>query len=133
MLITNYIDAQQQQLEIQVVGRIDAANACGVIQHAIVEAYGSEYRRLVLDLRQADFDHSTALFRLHSLLQVFKSVILHKGVRITVLFSLENTEQWMSLDKAEEFDGITMRYFTNREAALHFLGTEDKELPADVH
>ena len=133
MLITNHIDAGQQQLEIRVVGRIDAANACGVIQHAIVEAYGSDYRRMVLDLRRADFDHSASLFRLHSLLQVFQSLILHKGVRITVLFSLEYTEQWMSLDKAEEFDGITMRYFTNREAAVHFLGKEDEKLAADVH
>jgi hypothetical protein len=34
--------------------------------------------------------------------------------------------------KAEEFDGINMRYFTNREAALHFLG-KDEEMCASVH
>jgi hypothetical protein len=132
MNITNHIDTVRQRLEIRVAGRIGAENACGIIQHAIVEAYGSNYREVALDLRQASLDHSTSLFRLHSLLQLFKAIILQKDLRVTVLFSMDNAEQWMYLDKAEEFDGITMRYFTNREAALHFLG-KDEEISTAVH
>jgi hypothetical protein len=132
MNITNHIDSERQRLEIRVTGQIGAENACGIIQHAIVEAYGSNYRELALDLRQAGFDHSTALFRLHSLLQLFKAIILQKDLRVTVLFNVDNAEQWMYLDKAEEFDGITMRYFTNREAALHFLGNGEA-ISAAVH
>ena len=124
MNVTSHIDNLGRKLEIRVGGRIDADNACGIIQHAIVEAYGSEFRELVLDLRGAEFDHKASLFRLHSLLQVFKSVILQKELRVTVLFGWDEAEQWVSLDKAAEFDGITMRYFTNREAALHFLGQD---------
>ncbi len=132
MNITNHIDSEHQRLEIRVAGRIGNENACGIIQHAIVEAYGSNYRELVLDLRQASLDHSTSLFRLHSLLQLFKAIILQKDLRVTVLFSVGNAEQWMYLDKAEEFDGINMRYFTQRESALHFLG-RDEEMCASVH
>ena len=124
MNATSHIDNLGRKLEIRVGGRIGADNACGIIQHAIVEAYGSEFRELVLDLRGAEFDHTASLFRLHSLLQVFKSVILQKELRVTVLFGSDEAEQWVSLDKAAEFDGITMRYFTNREAALHFLGQD---------
>lgn len=124
MNVTSHIDNLGRKLEIRVGGRIGADNACGIIQHAIVEAYGSEFRELVLDLHGAEFDHTASLFRLHSLLQVFKSVILQKELRVTVLFGSDEAEQWVSLDKAAEFDGITMRYFTNREAALHFLGQD---------
>jgi hypothetical protein len=132
MNITNHIDSEHQRLEIRVAGRIGNENACGIIQHAIVEAYGSNYREVALDLRQASFDHSTSLFRLHSLLQLFKAIILQKDLRVTVLFSVGNAEQCMYLDKAEEFDGINMRYFTKRESALHFLG-RDEEVCASVH
>ena len=132
MNITTHNDSEHQRLEIRVAGRIGNENACGIIQHAIVEAYGSNYREVALDLRQASFDHSTSLFRLHSLLQLFKAIIMQKDLRVTVLFSMGNAEQWMYLDKAEEFDGITMRYFTNREAALYFLG-KDEERCASVH
>lgn len=133
MNVTSHIDNLGRKLEIRVGGRIDADNACGIIQHAIVEAYGSEFRELVLDLRRAEFDHTASLFRLHSLLQVFKSVILQKELRVTVLFGSDEAEQWVSLDKAAEFDGITMRYFTNREAALHFLGQDDQPASTAVH
>ena len=132
MNITNHIDSEHQRLEIRVAGRIGNENACGIIQHAIVEAYGSNYREVALDLRQASFAPSTSLFRLHSLLQLFKAIILQKDLRVTVLFSVGNAEQWVYLDKAEEFDGINMRCFTKRESALHFLG-RDEEVCASVH
>jgi hypothetical protein len=132
MQITNHIDSTCQRFEIRVAGKISADNALGIIQHAIVEAYGGDYRELVLDLRQARFDHSATLFRLHSLLQTFKLIILQKNLRITVLFSMDDAEHWMYLDKAEEFEGINMRYFTNREAALHFFGVNEESSTA-VH
>ncbi|MDD2463841.1 MAG: hypothetical protein PHI97_07560 [Desulfobulbus sp.] len=132
MQLFNAIDESGQRLEIQVAGRIGAENACGIIQHAIVEAYGNTYRELVLDLRRAWFDSTDQIFRLHSLLQMFKKVILQRELRITVLFYQDEGEQWMHLDKAEDFDGITLRYFTNREAALLFLGRSSPR-PAAVH
>ena len=129
MHITHQIDDEQQRIEIRVAGRIGAENACGIIQHAIVETYGNAYRELVLDLRQAWFDTSDQLFRLHWLLQMFKKVILQKDLRITVLFQLDEHEQWMCLDKAVDFDGLTLRYFTNRDAALQFLGRRNHPTP----
>lgn len=129
MQISNRIDDSGQRIEIQVVGRIGTENAYGIIQHAIVEAYGNTYGELVLDLRQAWLDTTGQIFHLHSLLLMFKKVILQKELRITVLFQQDEGEQWMSLDKAVDFDGITLRYFTSREDALHFLGREDS-LPA---
>ena len=121
MQLINSIDESGQRIKIKVAGRIGAESARSIIQHAIVEAYGNTYRELVLDLRQAWFDSTDQIFRLHSLLQMFKKVIMQKEMRITVLFSLDEGEQWMHLVKADDFDGITLRYFTNREAALHFL------------
>ncbi|MGD9946969.1 MAG: hypothetical protein AB7U29_00660 [Desulfobulbus sp.] len=132
MQLNNSIDKSGQRIEIQVAGRIGAENACGIIQHAIVEAYGNSYRELVLDLRQAWFDTTDQVFRLHSLLQMFKKVILQKELRITVLFHQDEGEQWMHLGKADDFDGITLRYFTNRDAALHFLDRKN-HLSVAVH
>lgn len=130
MTITNHIDTHQQRIEIRVAEHISAESAFGIIQHAIVEAYGSQQRELVLDLRAASFDPAASLFRLHSLLQSFKSVILQKALRVIVLFASGDAEQWMSLDRAEDFDGITLRYFTDREAACRFLGSARPLSPA---
>lgn len=132
MQISNRIDESGQRIEIQVAGRIGAENAYGIIQHAIVEAYGNTYGELVLDLRQAWLDTTGQIFHLHSLLQMFKKVILQKELRITVLFRQDEDEQWMYLDKAGDFDGITLRYFTSREDALLFLGRKGN-LSATVH
>lgn len=118
MEITKRIDNVQQLIEIQVSGEVIGEGSQQIIQQAIVEAYDSDYREMVLDLRKVSFDPSTSLFRLHSLLQIFKSVILQKELRVAVLFNTGNATQWMYLDKAVGFDGITMRYFTDRKAAL---------------
>ena len=126
MNITTHIDSKRRRIAIRVAGRVGAESAYGILHHTIVEAYGNDCRELILDLRQADFVPSAALFRLHSLLQMFKTVILHKEVQITILFSTDKAEQWMHLDKAVDFAGINVRFFTNQMAARHFLGTKEE-------
>ncbi len=130
MKITKRIDNEKQLIEIKVSGNVSENGSRNIIQSAIVEAYGSDYREMVLDLQEVNFDPSTALFRLHCLLQVFKSVILQKELRVAILFKTGDDTQWMYLNKAEEFEGITLRYFTDRKAAL--LGARLFAIPSRI-
>ena len=133
MKITNRITDNQERIEITVAGHISQENACGIIQYAISEVLGQPFKELVLDLRKALFPFPMALFRLHSLMQIFKNVVLQNELRVTILFHNGNTEQWMYLDKASEFDGINMKYFTSKKAALQFLSTDRHAEYASVH
>lgn len=133
MKITNRISENQECLKIVVTGDISQENACGIVQYAITEVYEQDFKEMVLDMRKAFFPFPVALFRLHSLMQIFKHVILKKELRVTILFHNDNTEQWMYLDKASEFEGINMKYFTSRQTALQFLGTGSDQRSSTVH
>lgn len=133
MKVTNRITDNQERIEITVAGHISQENACGIIQYAISEVLGQPFKELVLDLRKALFPFPMALFRLHSLMQIFKNVVLQNELRVTILFHNGNTEQWMYLDKASEFDGINMKYFTSPKAAMQFLSTDRHAEFASVH
>jgi hypothetical protein len=128
MKITNCIDNQGQRIEIRVAGQIGAENICGIIQHAIVEAYCNTFEELVLDLRQAKLDTPEQFCRLQSLLEMFRKVILQKDLRITVLFRQGEGDQLVHLNKAADFDGITLRSFINRDASIHFFGRDTRLL-----
>lgn len=53
-----------------------------------------------------------------------KKVILQKELRITGLFRQDEEEQWMYLDRADDFEDITLRSFLSRTAAIPFLAKE---------
>jgi hypothetical protein len=133
MKITTTIDNDRQRIEILVSGTITAENTFGIIQYAIVESLSNNYRELTLDLRGARFDHATSMFRLHTLLQFFKSVILQKELQVTILFKKDSTEQWMQFGKAAECAGINMRSFINRQAGSHFPGQDFATASPVVH
>ena len=133
MKITNRISENQERLEIVVTGDISQENACGIVQYAITEVYDQDFKEMILDMRKACFPFPIALFRLHSLMQIFKYVILKKELRVTILFHNDYTEPWMHLDKAPEFEGINMKYFTSRQAALQFLSVGSGQHGSTVH
>lgn len=112
------INNEQQLIEIQFSGHVNGERAHKIIQRAMVKVHGSDFQEVVLDLRNVIFENSTSMFRLHSMVQVFKSILLQKALRVTIIFNEEDGARWMFLEKATEFEGINMRYFTDRKAAL---------------
>lgn|GEM_PF-3368118 len=118
MKIVHQINNEQQLIEIQFYGHAREESAHKIIQRAMVKVYGGDFQEVVLDLRKVTFEKSSSTFRLHSLVEVFKSVLLQKELQVTLMFDNEDGARWMFFKKAAEFDGITMRYFTNRKAAL---------------
>lgn len=121
MTIDKHADKDRHLIEIRVTGEVNGEGGYGIFQHAIVEAHDAQCRELILDLRQASLGRSPHLFRLQSLIQIFKTVILRKDIRVTVLVSTDASEQWTSMDRAAEFDGITLRSCTSRQAAHRYL------------
>ncbi len=131
MNITHRINNEQQLIEIQFSGHVNGESAHKIIQRAMVKVHGSDFREVVLDLQKVVFEDAGSMFRLHSLVQVFKSILLQKELRVTILFKVEDDARWMFLEKAAEFEGINMRYFTNRKAAL--LGARLFAVQPKVH
>ena len=116
MQITNHLAPEQQQIVITVTGPITQDNACSLIQYALTELENNAYREATLDLRGVSTLHPIALFRLHSLLQVFNELLLRRNIHLSILFNEEDREQWIFLDKAVNCEGINLKCFTNRQA-----------------
>lgn len=133
MKIVHQINNELQLVKIMFYGHAREESAHKIIQRAMVKVFGGDFQEVVLDLRKVIFEKSSSTFRLHSLVEVFKSVLLQKELQVTIMFDLEDGARWMFFEKVAKFDGITMRYFTNRKAALlgaRLFAVQPKTCPA---
>lgn len=65
----------------------------------MVKVYAGDFQEVVLDLRKVTFEKSSSMFRLHSLIEVFKSVLLQKKLQVTITFDMEDGARWMFFKK----------------------------------
>lgn len=118
MKITHHIKHEQGLIEIQFSGHVNEESAHKIIQRAMVKVHGSDFQEVVLDLCKVTFENPSSMLRLHSVIKVFKSVLMQKELLVTIMFNTEDGARWLFLERAAEFEGINMRCFTNRKAAL---------------
>ena len=122
MHISQSLSDDQQRVEIRVSGTLTAEAACAVLPYAATEAATESCREFVLDLREALVPHAVTLFRLPALLQTFKPLVQERDLRVTVVRTTGDREQWLCLDRAAACSGINLQYFSSRQAALQFAG-----------
>jgi len=116
--ITHHIKHAQRLIEIQFSGYDNEESAHKIIQRAMVKVHGSDVQEVLLDLRNVTFKNPSSMLRLHSVIKVFKSILMQKELLVTIMFNTEDGARWLFLEKATEFEGINVRCFTNRKAAL---------------
>ena len=120
MHITQSETNDHQRIEIRVRGPITAEAACALVPFALAEASGAHCREFVLDLRDADVAHTVAVLRGQSLLQLFTPVVQERDLQVTLLCRTNGSEQWLCLDRAATCQGINLKVFASRQAALQF-------------
>lgn len=114
--IRHQFDEEQQRLELQITGPVPPEETCSILRYITGEIVHTEYRELVLDLRQALFTFIDTQDHFQALLHTFIATVLEKGIRVTMLFTQEETEQWLALNSVRPNGGINVRYGTLRQA-----------------
>ena len=133
MNIKTHSPVGKNRIEITVSGPVNQENAKGIIHRALFETSGSKCDELILDLRKADLESNVPSLQLHTLLQIFRSIVLRDHVQLMLLMPRGGDEQWTRITKAKEFDGVNMQVFNSRETAQHYLGTCLHQESASVH
>jgi hypothetical protein len=114
------LDPKNQSVVAEASGMINTNVAKEMVLAVGLEINNSGFQRCFFDLFKTELDPSQTMTEMYFFVNAFKLAGISKSIKMAALYSTGG-EHRQQLEKAMRHEGFTLKHFTDKNKALHWL------------